>query len=156
MRFKIFEHKEKQEVLSKLKKQFGVKTIPGIILKRGTERIFLFTGEITKKEFQELEDQIPIERVGMYFAKEIREKIRLSLDGAQLLKKQITKNIFELNDEQKQEWVLGRELLLKNKTNEFLIMRHNGNILGTGKASKEKISNYLPKSRRIKIKHAIN
>ena len=93
-----------------------------------------------------------IERIGAYFAK-VDEKtgdIRLSLEGSQILKP--NKNIFEINSEQTQDWMMGRELGIKTGQNGFLIMKHGNDFLGTGKASKDKIGNFIPKNRRLKDK----
>ena len=107
-----------------------------------------------KLKIEELENnRTSIERVGIYFAKEVGDEIRLSIDGIQLLKDQITKNIFELNDEQYEKWMQGEELYIETGQNAFLVMKYKGDFLGMGKASAEKISNYIPKNRRLKIKN---
>ena len=46
--------------------------------------------------------------------------------------------------------MMGRELLIKTGKRGFLIMKYNDDFLGTGKASEEKIGNFIPKSRRLK------
>ena len=80
-------------------------------------------------------------------------KIRLSIEGVQLLKDQITKNIFEINDEQLELWMKGNELNIKTGKNDFLIMKHNNDFVGCGKASAEKITNFIPKNRRLREKN---
>ena len=60
------------------------------------------------------------------------------------------KNIFELNKEQAEEWMKGRELGIKTGKRGFLVMKYKDDFLGTGKASEEKIGNFIPKSRRLK------
>jgi NOL1/NOP2/fmu family ribosome biogenesis protein len=152
MNFKIFSKKEKLRIENKLKEQFGIEKIQGILVKRGEERIFLFQGNLTIKEIKKIEEKILLERVGIYFAKEQNNKIRLSLEGVYLLKEQIKKNIFELNDKQAEQWMLGQELPIRTRTREFLIMKYKDYFLGCGKASEEKIGNFIPKNRRLKYK----
>ncbi|MBS3094555.1 hypothetical protein J4474_02720 [Candidatus Pacearchaeota archaeon] len=153
--------KENQEILEKLKEQFGIQKIPGILTKRNEDRLFLVTGDITENQIKELEKITFIERVGFYFAKrehnkEGKEEIRLSIEGSQILSDQITKNIFELeNSEQMEQWMSGQELLIKTGKREFLVMKYKGNFLGTGKASENKISNFIPKNRRLKLRTTI-
>jgi len=147
---KILTIKEKQNIINKLKNQFGISYIKGIFVKRGTERLFLFTGSFTVQQIMQLENSLPIERVGIYFGKEQNEKIRLSLEGVHLLKNQITKNIFELNKEQAEQWMKGHELYIQTRKNDFLIMKYKEDFLGCGKASAEKIGNYVSKNRRLK------
>jgi NOL1/NOP2/fmu family ribosome biogenesis protein len=150
----IFTTKEKQKIIRKLKEQFGISHVPGFIVQRGAERLFLFQGSFTPRQITELEqNRTAVERVGMYFAKEIRDEIRLSIDGINLLKDQITKNIFELNDEQYKQWMQGEELLIETGKKTFLVMKYKDDFVGMGKASAEKISNYVPKNRRLKIKN---
>ena len=154
IRLKILSLEEKKEIEKKLEAQFGIKTIPGLIVKRGKERLFLFTGSFSEREIKELEDSVIIERVGVYFAKIVEdggeEKIRLSLEGVHILKDQIKKNIFELSEEQADKWMKGQQLDIKTGKRGMIIMKYKENFLGTGKASEEKIGNFIPKSRRVK------
>jgi NOL1/NOP2/fmu family ribosome biogenesis protein len=152
MSLKILSKSEKQKIENKLKKQFGIENIPGILVKRGEERIFLFQGDFEIKEIRKLEREIPIERLGIYFAKEQRELVRLSIEGVHILKNQIKKNIFELDEKQAEEWMLGQDLQVKTGEKEFLIMKKGDYFLGCGKASEEKIGNFVPKNRRLRYK----
>ena len=149
---KILNLNQKQEIVNKLKKQFGIKDIEGIFVKRGEERLFLFQGDFTPRQIYNLERTVPIERVGVYFGKIQNEKIRLSIEGVHILKNQITKNIFELEEKQAELWMKGNELEIQTGKNDFLIMKYKDDFLGCGKASKLKIGNYVPKSRRLKNK----
>ena len=149
---KILSKQEKQDLEKELEKQFGIKSIPGIIVRRGEERLFLFTGNLVARQIKQLEKIIPIERVGVYFAKWVEGGVRLSIEGTQILSSQIKKNIFELNSKQAEDWMKGRELNIKSEKQGFLAMKYKEEFLGTGKASAEKIGNYIPKSRRLKEK----
>jgi len=149
---KILNQREKTEIEEQLNQQFGIKKIKGILLKKGEEKIFLFQGEFTKIQIKNIEQTIPIERIGIYFAKQDREHIRLSFDSIQLLKQQITKNIFEINKEQTEKWLLGQELNIPTDKRGFIIIKSQEDFLGTGKASENKITNFVPKNRRLKNK----
>ncbi len=155
MNLKIMNKNEKDEILGKLNKQFGITKIPGEIIMRGKERMFLFTGEIDKNQLRVLEEITPIERVGAYFAKRVEniDEVRLSIEGTQIFADQIKDNIFELSDDQVEEWMKGRELQIKTGKKGFLAMKYKENFLGTGKASEEKIGNFIPKNRRLKEKN---
>ena len=147
----------KKEIVKKLSEQFGIEDIGGKIVKRNEERLFLFSGSMDEKEIKKLGTIAPIERVGVYFAKifqdkDKKEKIRLSIEGSQILKKQITKNVFELSEEQAEQWMKGHELQIKAGKKDFVIMKYKNYILGCGKASEEKITNFIPKNRRLKEK----
>ncbi len=152
---KILNKNEKKEIENTLEEQFGIKEIPGKIVTRGKERLFLFTGNLTDKQIHELEKTTFIERIGIYFAKkeERMKDIRLSIEGTQILREQINKNIFSLNEEQAEEWMKGHELNIKTGKNDFLVMKYKDDFLGTGKASENKIGNFIPKNRRLKEKN---
>ncbi len=151
-RFKIFNERDKKGVLEKLNKQFGVTEIPGTLLSRGAERIFFYSGDLDRKGIVELEQTIPIERIGVYFGKFVDEKFRLSIEGVQILKDQINKNVFELDKENADLWMSGSELNVETGFKDFLIIKYGNDFLGCGKASALKIGNFVPKSRRLKIK----
>jgi NOL1/NOP2/fmu family ribosome biogenesis protein len=147
---KILNSKEKADIEKQLNEQFGIKNIPGMIVKRNEERLFLFSGNLNEKDISQIEKCAFIERMGVYFAKIFDGKIRLSIEGSQILKEQITKNIFELDSQQTEEWMKGHELPIKTGKHDFLIMKNKDDFLGTGKASEEKIGNFIPKNRRLK------
>ena len=147
---KILSEQEKRKIENQLHAQFGIKELPGKIVMRGEERLFFFTGEIDEDGIRKLEQSAPIEKVGVYFAKLINEEIKLTIEGTQLLKEHITKGIFQINDSQAEEWMMGRELNLKSGLKGFVVMKNNDDYLGCGKASQEKITNFIPKSRRLK------
>ncbi|MBI2044555.1 hypothetical protein HYT23_00700 [Candidatus Pacearchaeota archaeon] len=112
MTIRILSKHETQAILSKLQEQFGIKQIPGILLRIGQERIFLYQGSLNEKQIKEHEKEIPIERLGVYFAKEQEDGIRLSIEGTQILQSQITKNIYNLDETQLEPWMKGNEILL--------------------------------------------
>ncbi len=152
MTLQILTQKEKQEILDLLKEGFGILKLPGIISKRGEERLFLFQGDFDENKIKLLESTIPIERVGIYLGKMQEGQIRLSIDGAQLLKNQITKNIFEVDSKDMEKWMHGSELQIATGKRGFIIIKYKDDFLGTGKASESKITNFIPKSRRLKYK----
>lgn len=149
---KFFSESEKEKILKQLKEQFGIKEIPWKLARLGKERLIVFSGNISDREILNLDRIAHIEGIGLYFAKEQVDGIRLSIEGSQLLKNQITKNIFELNKEQLNDWMNGRDLQIKSDKRGFFIIKYNNDFLGCGKISAEKISNFIPKPRRLKNK----
>jgi NOL1/NOP2/fmu family ribosome biogenesis protein len=151
---KFFDKKEKEKLVQQLNEQFGIEEIPWEIAKLGKERIILFSGDMSEKDLLKFDYLARIEGVGLYFAKidENTKDIRLSIEGANLLKNQIKKNIFEMDEKQAEQWMLGQELNITTGKKGFFIMKFKDDILGTGKISENKISNFVPKSRRLKYK----
>ena len=151
---KILSEKQKKEIEKKLNEQFGISNIPGKIVMRGGERLFLYSGNLDEKEIRYLEETVFVERVGIYFAKiEESGEIRLSIEGTQILGEQIKRNIFTLDAEQLEKWMTGSELNIKSGMKGFVVIKYKNEFLGTGKASEEKISNFIPKNRRLKEKN---
>lgn len=152
MGMKIFNEKEKEEIVNKLHEQHGIKSIPGVITQRGEERLFLFLGDFSAEDIREIEKYAFIERIGIYFAKVVGPDIKLSLEGSQILAPQITKNVIDLDAEQTEEWMKGHELPIQTGKYGFVVLRHGSDFLGAGKASEKKIGNFVPKNRRLKEK----
>ncbi|VVB84071.1 Ribosomal RNA small subunit methyltransferase F [uncultured archaeon] len=153
---KFLNESEKEKLVKQLEEQFGIKKIPWKIARFGKERIIIFSGDISDKEIFNLDKFSRIEGIGLYFAKidEKTKDIRLSIEGAQLLRSQITKNIFELDEEQAEKWMMGQELNVATGKKGFFIMKFQDDFFGTGKISENKISNFIPKSRRLKYKES--
>jgi len=149
---KFFSESEKEKILKQLKQQFGIEEIPWTLARLGKERIILFSGDIFGREVLNLDRVAHIEGIGLYFAKEQVDGIRLSIEGSQLLKEQITKNIFELDEKQAEQWMLGQELNIKTDKKGFFVIKFNNDFLGTGKVSENRITNFVPKPRRLKSK----
>jgi len=147
---KTLNQQEKQKILKQVNEQFGIKKIPDNIIRTGKERIVLFSGDL--KLLEKLEKISRVEGIGNYIAKEQMDKIRLSIEGTHIFKNQITKNIFELNKEQLKDWMHGNELNIKTNKKGFLVMKYKDDFLGCGKASENKITNFIPKNRRLKEK----
>jgi len=150
---KILSAQEKMVIESQLSEQFGIESIPGLIVKMGEERLFLFSGDLSEDEIKKLAASVPIERLGIYFAKIMsgEDAIKPSIEGSQVLSAQIKKNVFELKNEQEvEDWMKGQDLQIKTEKKGFLVIKYKEDFLGCGKASAEKIGNFIPKSRRLK------
>lgn len=151
----IIPKRETEEIKQKLEEQFGIKKIPGVLMRKGKERIFLFQGEISDEEIRKIDSVVEIERAGVYIGKifEPTDEIRLSIEGTQIFKDQISKNIYELKTKDEfEKWMNGQELNIKTNFKGMIIIKYGDEFLGTGKASEEKIGNFIPKNRRLKLK----
>ena len=147
---KILSLHEKRKIEQQLEEQFGIKEIPGEIIAWGSERLLLFTGEAEKYELEKIIESAALEKIGVYFAKVINGELKLTIEGSQILNEQIKKNIFEIDDEQAEEWMMGRELNISTGMKGFVVVKNKENYLGCGKASEYKITNFIPKERRLK------
>jgi NOL1/NOP2/fmu family ribosome biogenesis protein len=149
---KFLNKQEKEKLIKQLNEQFGIREVDGQLAKFGKERIVLFSGDAIEKEIIMIDELARIEGVGLYIAKEQPDGIRLSIEGSQLIGKQATKNVFEMNEKQAEQWMLGQEILTPLRERGFTIMKFKDDFLGTGKASEGRITNFVPKARRLKFK----
>src|SRR3989338_5312859 len=141
----ILSNQETKEMLSKLNEQFGIQKIPGRLIKIGKERIFLFNGDFSDEQIKNLEKIVFIEKIGIYVGAIFTPtgEIRLSIEGTQIFKNQIAKNIFELeNKEQLDSWMQGEELNIQTGLKGIIAIKYENNFLGCGKASENKIGNF--------------
>jgi NOL1/NOP2/fmu family ribosome biogenesis protein len=152
---KFLNEREKERLIRNLSQQYGIKEIPFNIAKLGKERIIVFSGKLSEREILNIDEVAHIEGIGLYFAKEEMDGIRLSIEGAQLMKEQITKNIFNLDEKQAEQWMMGQEINIDASDPSkkgFFIMKFKEDMLGTGKISNNRITNFVPKPRRLKFK----
>ncbi|MEM0465548.1 MAG: hypothetical protein QXW97_02495 [Candidatus Pacearchaeota archaeon] len=143
-------NKDKNKILEKLNEQYGIKNLPYLLIKFGENKLRIYSGNLSKEELSKLDKNLRIENIGLYFAKiEKENNIRLTFDGVSLLKEEITKNILIINKEQENDWLKGNNLEIKSEKN-WKIIKYEDDFLGCGKSTGEKITNFIPKERRIK------
>lgn len=145
----IIRSSEKKKILEQLEKQYSIIKLPYLLLRFGKEKIRAYSGNLSSEELNILDKNLRIEAAGLYFAKQHEDGIRLSLDSLHLLKEQITKNILEINDEQAEQWFRGEDLLIKADKS-FKVLENRDDFIGCGKSTGEKITNFMPKERRVK------
>ena len=108
-------------------------------------KIFIVNRDISKIDL----DKLKINNLGLYFGELNKGELRLSIDGSQLVGPKAKKNIVELDKGETKLYMRGFDLERKTKEKGFMLIKHNNDFLGTGKANGEKIFNYTPKERRI-------
>jgi NOL1/NOP2/fmu family ribosome biogenesis protein len=146
---KILTAAQKKKIVKQLQEQYGISEIPHLFLKFGKEKIRIYSGNFSREELIELQKNLRLENMGLYLATQHQEQFRLSLDALQVFKEQITKNILELNDKQTEQWFKGQDLDIQTDNN-FKVLKHNQDFIGCGKSTGERITNCMPKERRIK------
>ncbi|MFP4400436.1 MAG: methyltransferase RsmF C-terminal domain-like protein [Candidatus Woesearchaeota archaeon] len=104
--------------------------------------------QITKKEVYSLD--INNYSTGIYFGSIMAGGFRLSIEGSQLVGATAKKNILDLDFESAKRWMKGEDIdVSENRSNEFVIIRHDDDFLGSGKLKDGYILNYVPKPRRV-------
>jgi len=139
----------KKKILNHLNQQFGIQELPYLLLQFGKEKLRLYSGSLSKQELINLDKQLRVETMGLYFAKQQPDGLRLSLDGTQLFKSQITKNVLSIDNKQADRWFRGNDLEIQEES-ALKILENNKDFIGCGKSTGERITNSIPKERRIK------
>ena len=140
---------QKRKILKQLNEQFGITNLPYLLLRFGKEKLRAYSGNLSVEELNKLDSTLRIENIGLYFAKQQIDGLRLTLDSLTLLKPQITKNILEIDNTQAEKWLKGQDLEIKSDNN-FKVLKYQNELIGCGKSTGERITNSIPKERRIK------
>lgn len=161
MKIQIMDRAKKKKFIAGLA-DLGMEKIPELLIKSGKERVRAYSGDLSTEQIMEIWRLLPIEGIGLYVGKNmvnrngVRE-IRLSLDGMHTWKKQLTKKILVLNNEQEKNWFLGKDIELEEgqvkKVNEGFVSVKSADgkdFIGVGKMgnSGKILFGFLPKERR--------
>lgn len=139
--------KKVKEFLTKVEEQWGTTfDIDEFVFMERKEKIFMTSKEIEKVPFEKLR----VNSVGIYIAEIKGPEVRLSIEASQMLGPKATKNVVELNEEEKIEWVTGQDLKKETDCRGFVIIKIKDDFFGTGKVKDGKILNFVPKTRRMK------
>ncbi len=150
MKFEIINRNEKNRIIENLNKQFGITSLPYLLIRQGREKIRAYSGNLSREELSIIGENINIDTLGIYLLKEESGEIRLSHDAASILQPQITKNIIELDISRAIEWLKGHDLNIKTEFRGMVALKYNHYLIGCGKSSGERITNFVPKERRIR------
>jgi len=146
---KILNKKAIKEILKKVKEQWDADVDFGdkVFLQDKENDIYIVNKDISKIDLSKLR----INSIGLYIAQQMIDGLRLSIEGSQLIGPKAKKNVLELGEKQAKEWLKGYDLENDKSLRGFLIIKHKEDFLGCGKAKDNKILNYVPKNRRLKI-----
>ena len=148
MNLKILNKKAVKEILALIKQQWNADIdLDYAFLKDKDDKIF-----IINKDFAEIDlTRLRINSMGLYIAQLMPDGIRLSIEGSQLIGPEAKKNVLELTEKQSKQWLKGEDLEIKTELKNYVILKYKKDFLGTGKIKNNKILNYVPKTRRLKI-----
>jgi NOL1/NOP2/fmu family ribosome biogenesis protein len=151
MNIRFIKTPEKRRIIEELNAQFGISELPFLLIETGKEKVRGFTGHLSKEEIMQIGKLAPVEGIGAYLLRKEGVEWRLSFDALHLLKEQITKNIFEINEQQLNEWIRGNDLDIQAPAG-ILVISYKGDFIGSAKSTGTKLLNYVPKERRLRSK----
>ena len=139
--------KQVKEINELVKEQWGTelpKEYSYLIRKDGD--IFLVDRGVGEIDLQKLR----INSIGIYVGELRNDELRMSIEGAQIIGPQATKNVVKITREQLSQWLKGEDLEVDSE-NGFVILKCQKDFVGCGKASNGRILNFVPKARRVKV-----
>lgn len=99
---------------------------------------------------QFLDKRLHIERIGIYLGQLLHGELRLSIEGSQLVGPKAAKRVIILDNQQKDDWMLGKDVVVPKETEQvFHIVKNNNDFLGCGKVKNGILINYVPKERYV-------
>ena len=122
-----------------------------VFIRKSSGKVFIMT-----KESAEVLNSMNIRvySYGNYLGTVMNDSFRVSIEGSQLLGPLSKKNIIELDSDRIKGWVRGEDIALSTDEaetlNGFCLVKNGTDFYGCGKATKDNLLNYVPKSRRIK------
>lgn len=151
--YEILNSRQVKELIEKLTEQYGA--VPqnfkehGFI--RGKDNIYLITKDLALANLEGLR----VNNLGLYIAEYRLDKnqIRLSIEGSQIIGPTATKNVCEIDIDQRAQWMRGNDLELTGDYSGHVIIKCGNDFLGTGKYKDNKILNHVPKARRLQEIH---
>jgi len=140
----IMSKTEIRKFLRQLNKQFGIEVdLNYIFIKSKQNKIF-----IINKDFEKIKPEaFNINTAGLYIAKQEIDGLRLTIEGSQIIGSKATKNILTLDNPE--EWLKGKNIEIKTKLKGYVIVKYKDDFLGCGRVVKNRLRNYIPKTRRI-------
>jgi len=84
---KVLPNSKKKKLIKQLNQQ-GIKInkIPYLLLQFGNNKFRLYSGNLSKEELAILDRELNIEDIGLYFAKQEKDKLILTKQGREFLK----------------------------------------------------------------------
>ena len=145
MDWKVLTSKEVRELHAVLNRQFGFAgKLDYAFLKNNKGNLFMVTRDVSLIDWKKL----AINSMGLYFG-ELRQGIRLSIEGSQLVGPAASKNVVELSAEEAVLWLKGNDVSTTSACQGYVIVKHSKDFLGCGTIKNGQILNFVPKIRRL-------
>ena len=121
----------------------------GFVFIKSKDKIWICTEELLNNRFEGLS----LEGIGIVFARITKKGVKITTNIAQIFGKYFRKNVFEVSEKEKDQYIRGIDLK-KNlpTTSGYVVLKWQKHYLGVGLYNEETktIKNMVPKARRIK------
>ena len=116
-----------------------------VYLKNNKKKLYMVNRDISELD----EKNLRVDSLGLYIATVKKDFVRLSIEGSQILGPEAKKNVYEMDEEETEQWMSGYDLDIDENLRGPYIIKKDNFYLGCGVAKNKKILNYVPKERRI-------
>jgi len=147
MEGKFLNKKEIKPILHQLEKQFGfTEELPYVFFKNNKHKVLIINKELSQIDMIKLR----INSLGLYFGEIMDSReIRLSIEGSQIVGQTATKNVVAVDENTAKQWMYGQDIEGQYDATGFVILKYGNYYIGCGRCKDGKISNHVPKNRRI-------
>jgi len=145
MNYEVLNRKEAKKILELIKKQWDADFVTDKIFLKNQNDIFLVNRDVFSINL----DTIRINSLGLYFGELFDNKLRLSIEGSQIIGPIAKENVVEINETELKQWLRGENIEKQFDSHSHVIIKHKNDFFGCGKAKENVILNYVPKVRRI-------
>ncbi|MFA6888614.1 MAG: tRNA pseudouridine(55) synthase TruB, partial [Candidatus Woesearchaeota archaeon] len=134
-------------IMKQLDEQFGfTEELPYVFFKNNKHKIMIINNEFAEIDLTKLR----VNNFGLYFGEIMDSReIRLSIEASQIVGPYATKNIVEVDENTAKKWMYGQDIEYNYNTTGFVILKYKKDFIGCGRYKDGKISNHIPKNRRI-------
>ncbi len=116
-------------------------------LVNGKNRVFIINRDVGSLDLSALR----INSMGLYFGELKDGRLRLSIEGSQLIGPHASKNVVNITKKEMMDWLRGMDLQKDCEScSGFVIVKCNDDFLGCGSYYEGKIKNFVPKTRRVR------
>lgn len=151
MGWRILNGRERKELIERLSERYGYTGSFDFLVFRNTDGKHY----MANRAMEEYLDQgLYLERVGVYMGQDQHGEFRFTIEGSQLIGPHATKGIVHLTSAQRDQWMLGNDVIMDHPGQEnlqqiFYLVRCGDDWLGCGKAKNGALLNYVPKERYV-------
>lgn len=143
--WKILVSKEIKHVHELLKDQWGFEgKLDYAFLRNSQDNVYIVSKDVAKIDWTKLR----ITGVGSYFG-ELKNGLRLSIEGSQLIGPGAQKNVVDINAEETMLWLKGHDIKMFDTVKGYVLVRSGKDFLGTGTIKDNMLLNFVPKIRRL-------
>ena len=106
---------------------------------------------IVKKDIDAINlESMRINSFGIYFCEDYGDKLRLSIEGSQIIGPYAKKNVIELDKQSARLWLKGYDVDYPGNTSDYVIIKSGNDYMASAKHKDGKLLNHVPKERRIR------